>query len=1078
MVRPRLTCLLFLLAGVLWTAGAHAQQVGSIRGVVYDEDFDVPVAEARVELIETGQTAATNEQGGYVIGDVPPGQYTVTISKSGYTRFVRGNVVVTPGQLTDVDAKLAGDFVELEEFIVQDITFDAGTEQQVLDIRFDAAAQIDGISSDFLSRAGASDAEAGLKLVSGATTTGGGFAAVRGLPPRFVSTQLNSVVLPSANPDTRAVRLDIFSADIIENIQVSKTFTPDQQGTASGGAVNIVTKSIPDQSFIKFGGGIETNTQRPDDGKFLTDSRGGVPHFGIDNQRDLPPGLEGLTNDQTQASPPTLFTQQPVNAFGSPAPRFGDAPIEYDWSVTGGLRHELGTGWTIGGLATYFWEQDISHREDAQDDKKVIDLRGDNLRFGMVPDSSGANFIDPISSEIDISDEEAILTTLFDTTESEHEVSWGALGTIGLEGEDHRLSLMFLQTRLTTSTVEVAEDTRSKFLKFPGHDFTDSSSDGGLGSSAGVDPFGDPFAAGNLTGFAPFRRLETQQYIERAVRSFQVSGEHAAPWFNQGVGIDEVFEVLAPRVSWQFARSSSKREEPGTRIFDSLGRPATAGGSFAQFSAPSASADVSFFNVVFRDIEEVSTQYRIDGELPFRQWSGEEGALKFGYFVDSVERDFEQDTFLLGSTAGPVPTAAVLGSFFDESGRLSDAVGDGNAIFLGGASPRIQASTIDFRYTGNQDVDAWYMMADLPVTSFLRLIGGVRFENTEISTRLTPDTDTVLVFIDRKEQLERGLGTGLGALPAGSVGDALNVGLRQEDVLPSIGAILTPLEGLTLRASYSETIARPTFRELTPVAQSLFLGQTPFVGNPFLKLSAVQNYDLRVDYRPTAGSLFSVSYFKKDVESPIQTVRQQQGGTDIILPVNLPSGQIEGWEIEARQNLGELWSPLSGLTIGGNATLLDTEVRLREGLGSESEDFLDAQTPLPIQSIPMTDAPEFLYNLFMTLDVPETGTQLSVFYTVRGDTLIVSPSVVDGGDGGKPDLFIPGVYETQFGTLNLTLSQKIGKHVSVKFSAKNLTDPEIQTVYRSEFLPGGDVVKTSFTKGIDLGISVSAKFEF
>jgi hypothetical protein len=69
------------------------------------------------------------------------------------------------------------------------------------------------------------------------------------------------------------------------------------------------------------------------------------------------------------------------------------------------------------------------------------------------------------------------------------------------------------------------------------------------------------------------------------------------------------------------------------------------------------------------------------------------------------------------------------------------------------------------------------------------------------------------------------------------------------------------------------------------------------------------------------------------------------------------------------------------------------------------------------------------------------------------------------------------VYEKEFGTLNLSVTQKIGKYVKVRFQAKNLTDPKIQEVYRSKYI-GSDVVKTSYTKGIELSIGISAEIPF
>jgi len=1055
---------------LIWTVGlvlssmSHAQQAGSISGTVYDADFDVPLADATVTIVQTGATAKTGSQGNYSFGAIDPGQYTLFFSKSGFVRHVQDNVVVTPGQVTDISASLGGDFTEMEEFIVQDIQIGADTESQLLQLRIDSPALIDSISADLMSQAGAGDAASGLRLVAGATTTEGGFAVVRGLPPRFISTQLNGVVMPSADPDTRAVQLDMFSSDVIESIQVSKTFTPDQQGAASGGAVNIVTKRIPDRNFITFSSGLGFNTQRPKDGQFLTDSRGKVKYLGIDDSRELPDDLKGLAG-----APPVL----PPTRFGNAGPVYGDAPLEYDWSVAGGLRHDFDNGLSVGGLATVFWAQDMSHREDAVDETRVLSVL--NPGAGMIPDVTGSaatGFLQDVEDG-----NEQVLTSLFRKTQSKHEVTWGSLAAVGAAIENHEVGLMFMHTQSTASTAAIAEDTQGKFLKFPDHDPTQINTPGGNN---------DPDVGGDASQFAPFRRLESQQYVERTVQSIQLTGKHtlALPMLEDGLGIDGLFEWLAPVFDWNVARSLSRRNEPGTQFFDSKfisPRNNAPEGFQTPVSFDGTGGALGAYNVVFREIEENSTQYRLNMELPFRQWSDTEGYVKFGLFADKTTREFEQDTFTV-----PTDTQNIwFLSPFDGT-RLSEAFND-PAQFPGQffnpfpSFPAFErddpgdlvATPIDFRYEGEQNIDAWYWMVDLPLTSYLKVIGGVRYESTSLTTSIESDTTTSQVFLDGPELLKVP-GATLGTpVEVGLIGgtSALNANLQQEDVLPSIGIVFEPLDGLMFRAAYSETIARPTFRELTPVSQSLFFGDTPFVGNPFLKMSAVKNYDLRLDYRPFPDTLLSVSYFYKDLTDPIQVVRQAQGSNSIVIPVNFPKGQIEGWEFEARQQLGRFFAPLEGLTIGGNATLLDTEVTLR---AFEADQLANAGFPTP--TVPMTNAPEHLYNLFLMYDVPEIGTQVSLFYTVRGDTLVTTPGVKNVV-GPNPRFFIPGVYETEYGTLNLSLTQKIGEHIKIKFAAKNLLDPKIETVYRSDGI-GSDVVRTSHRNGIDLSIGISAEFTF
>src|SRR5262245_10074325 len=100
---------------------APGQQAGTVRGSVTDKEFGIPLAGATVTIVETGQKASTTDQGNFVIEGVPPGKYTLVVSRDGYVRQVRSEVLVTAGKLTDADVALPGEFTEMEEFVVQDV---------------------------------------------------------------------------------------------------------------------------------------------------------------------------------------------------------------------------------------------------------------------------------------------------------------------------------------------------------------------------------------------------------------------------------------------------------------------------------------------------------------------------------------------------------------------------------------------------------------------------------------------------------------------------------------------------------------------------------------------------------------------------------------------------------------------------------------------------------------------------------------------------------------------------------------------------------------------------------------------
>jgi hypothetical protein len=116
----------------------------------------------------------------------------------------------------------------------------------------------------------------------------------------------------------------------------------------------------------------------------------------------------------------------------------------------------------------------------------------------------------------------------------------------------------------------------------------------------------------------------------------------------------------------------------------------------------------------------------------------------------------------------------------------------------------------------------------------------------------------------------------------------------------------------------------------------------------------------------------------------------------------------------------------------------------------------------------MTNAPEYLLNYYATYDILESGTQLSVFYTVQGDTLV-------NGAGISNNSFVPSIYAKKYGTLNFAVSQALNAHVKLQFQAKNVLNPKIETVYRSPYI-GGDQTQSSYRRGTELSLALTAIF--
>lgn len=967
------------------TARFAAQGTGSIRGTVSDQDLDLPLAGATVLLVETGQSVLSGAQGNYLLENVPAGRYTLSFSRESYVRVVRGDVIVVAGRLTEVDAALAGDFTDMEEFVVQDVLLQGGSsEAAMLQLRLESPALMDAIGGDLMSKAGASDAAQAMRLVAGATVKDGKSAVIRGLPDRYVSSQVNSVRLPSTDEDKRAVELDQFPAAIVESIQVSKTFTPDQQGDASGGAVNVVLRGIPEdfvlQSKLQYG--YNTNVGLGDG--FLGYEGGGFDFFGNEDQsRDIQP----------------LGT----NWSGDLAGDEESAPLDWKFSFDIGNRMQLSDEWRLGGLFSLFYERDSSYIDDLRDDS----LWRVNQGEGLTPEFTQGT-----------PDQGDFRTSLFDVEQGTRLVKLGGLAALGLESEAHKLGLTYLFSRSTLDRATVAIDTRGKEFFYPGYDPEDPSTPGHS------DPLG-----------APYIRSDTIEFTQRQTDTLQLDGWHllgGEAARRSVAGLD----FGAPELAWTLARSEASLDQPDKRQFSAIWSPFGTSGIWQPYK-PAAAFLLGNSQRTWKTLDEVSEQLRVDLEFPFLTKEGRDGFAKVGLFDDRVDRDYRQESF---SNFGD--NSSSFGAFEDP---WSETFLDENHPITDG--PPFQ----DVDYTGEQDISALYAMAQYPVAEPVDVVFGWRWESTDLSTVVEPEADAL--WLDPN---------GLNFPSDLDPGEA-DANLSDDDVLPALGVTWRASDHVTVRGAFAKTLARQTFKEITPILQQEYVGAPIFVGNPGLEMSRLDNYDLRLEYVPREGSLLAGSWFLKTIDDPIEYVQKVYGFT-FTQPENYPEGRLSGFELETRQGLEPFSERLEGVSIGANATFIHSEVRL-----PDDEIAILANQGIERDSREATNAPEHLFNLFATWELEHTGTSLGLFYTITGDTLLAG-----AGAFGLTTNYVPAIYQSEFGTLNFTLSQRMGAHSWLEFQAKNLTDPEIETVYREPEI-GGDVTKSSYTQGIEFSVSLKVR---
>jgi outer membrane receptor protein involved in Fe transport len=1005
-LRPHIlsaSCTAFVLA-----APAHAQDGGTLRGVITDRDFGGPVAGATVTVIETGAKAQTDQDGSYSMS-LPPGRYTVVVSKDGFVRQLKTNVALESGQMSSLDAELVGEYEDMDEFVVQELEL-GGSEAALLTLRVESPQLLDSVGAEILSKSGASDAAAALLLVPGASVQDGKYAVIRGLPDRYVSAQLDGVRLPTSDAERRAVQLDQFPTAVIQSVQVSKTFTPDQQGDASGGAINIDLKDIPEESSFQIKGQAGFNSQAAGRDDFLTYSPGGgVSPWGTNQGREIPYDIIG------ESWPNTVGTTTK------------DSPLDWKWSASGGGKWELDEDVRVGGFLSFFYDRDSSFYANGVEDSWFV-----TPVEGLVPEYFGGN---PSGGEFQ--------SSLLDVTKASESVQWGGLGTFGIETPNHKLGVALLYTRMAENTAVLATNTRGKAY-FVGPDF--------IPGNPVYDPT-DPAAPGNNQYWlaSPYQRLETLVYTEETTASTIFSGEHKLDFSGDDASAGEesddgLFDT--PILDWRLSFSEAVYDQPDKTQFSAYWLPPSNDlfpppepGAWLPLR-PADSTGLGWAQHIWQKVTESSDQIAINVKLPFTLENDRIGYTKFGVFSDSVERSYTQSSF----TNQNDPDGFYI-SGWDEPW---------SSVFPSQNHPMIE-SIFDVDYDGQQRIGALYGMVDMPVGEQFNVIGGLRIESTSLQTQVFGGPGATWF-----------LPGGLAPISFAGAPRAADVDFQQSDLLPQIGLQYEPSEGLVFRASVARTLARQTFRELTPILQQEFLGGPIFIGNPLLDLSSLKNYDLRVDYTPAEGWFFSGSLFYKSVDGPIEYAQfVSPQNFSYTTPVNYPRGTMRGVELEARLKMEAVDERLKGLALGANTTFIDSSVEVPE---DEREDF--DFIGYPISSRPMTGTPDFLLNLNATYEIEETGTQLGLFYNLSGTTL-------EAGAGAErlTGIFIPSIYALPYATLNFTLQQSIGEHWKIFFQAKNILNPEIQTVYRSEYLPA-DVLSTSYTAGIDFAVGLSFQMDF
>jgi TonB dependent receptor-like, beta-barrel/Carboxypeptidase regulatory-like domain/TonB-dependent Receptor Plug Domain len=320
-------------------------------------------------------------------------------------------------------------------------------------------------------------------------------------------------------------------------------------------------------------------------------------------------------------------------------------------------------------------------------------------------------------------------------------------------------------------------------------------------------------------------------------------------------------------------------------------------------------------------------------------------------------------------------------------------------------------------YDAKDNVSAGYAMAEIPLGSRVRVIGGARVEQWHLDMNAQPVSLGVI-------QITR----------------------RNTDVLPSLAIDTTIRQNQTLRLSASQTLARPEYRELAPVSYRDMLGEREVFGDSSLVRTLVQNYDLRWEWYPNYTEVLSLAVFAKHFDKPIEPIDVATSGASQLSFINAQSAFNYGVELEMRKGLGFLTPSFTPFAVFSNVTLIKSRI-------NTSNSNLSALTN---DQRPMVGQAPYVVNTGLSYSNLSGSTNATLLYNVVGKRIssaAVTPVKVDTYERPRPQL-------------DFSLRFPMRGGVKAKLDATNLLDAPYEERQ-------GDVVRYRYRTGRSFSLGAS-----
>ncbi|MDX1640360.1 MAG: TonB-dependent receptor [Balneolaceae bacterium] len=951
--------LLLLLFVVVLPNHGYSQN-GTIRGTVIEGATGDPVYGVTIQVIGTSNGTTTDFDGKFDLS-LSEGQYDLRISYVSYTPIVIEEIGVEAGEVTIIDnIRLEKTVEEMEEVVVTAEMVNI-SEAAMITTKRKSTNLLDGISAERFRTIGDSDAAQALKRVTGVSVEGGKYVYVRGLGDRYTKTMMNSVDIPSLDPNRNSLQIDIFPTNLIDNMIITKTAVAEMPADFTGGIVNIETKDFPEQPILDVSVSTSYNPSMHFNSSFLGYDGSNTDLLGFDSgTRELPDGADFEDIPTPISGHPDGDVNNFINSFNPTlGPKELTNPMDLSAGLSLGNQFKVDSDNTVGYILSGTYKRSTNHYDD--------------FRYGEFQRPA-----EPTAYDL-------VYATRQNGTVSESNILLGGLAGLAFKTPNSKY-------KLTGMHLQNGEDRATSF-------FIDNS---------GIAPGQSGYAADSYN----------LEYSERSITNFLLNGIH-------------YFDNAKWEVNWRVSPTFSTMNDPDVRRVAYTRAP-----NGLRFNAGAG----GFPSRIWRYMDEVNLVGRFDVTRDY-QLFGSGAKFKAGGSHVYKQRDYEILSFDM--------------QFF---GSIPDLTGDPSEILQ---PENIYPNGPIYYQSGNPNPNPNAYSSNIQNTSFYISNEFNLFPNLKTSLGLRVED-----YVQRH--------TGRDALYAqGGNGNNLDDEkvLDAMDFFPSANLTYFLTDNQNLRFSYSRTIARPSFKELSfaqildPVSDRIFNGGLFAIGewDGNLSETGIHNFDTRWEMFFNRGQLLSFSLFYKSFDAPIELVRiQAQQTSSEFQPRNVGDGQVFGVEFEFRKSLGFSGGAMENISVSSNITVTESIIDMTEQEFRARKNF-EKQGQTIDDTRQMAGQAPYIINLGLSYDNAAIGLDGGLFYNVQGETL----TVVGGG-------LYPDVYTAPFHNLRLNMNKSFGSNASVNLSVSNLLNDS-----RAEYYQGYEADKQVFSRyNPHTSISLGFKYSF